>query len=702
VKKILFVLFTVSISSLAFAQIDSVTIENNSISRKFYFQKDTVGFYSKEFINKAVKENYVNPGTEEFYIMINDSVVTGLNCRHVKHSLKENNEVKTLTVLLEAPVKNVFIQLIYEVYENIPLVRKQLQVINKGTADLALTNLDVENMNFQVVNKYMNEVYANYGTNMTRIPYKGDYNDAAVLLYNLNAGQGALFGNEAPSVLKNTMIYVSKHGNIQVGMQHASEMFPFKKWLQPGEIFVSPKTFIYVFKSRKWQDAFEGDYKTFVQKYLGVSLYSRKEAPLFIYNTWKPFLDSLDENVLKDCADKLAGTGVDIFAIDAGWYQYSGDFIPDSSKFPHGIKSFCDYIRSKGMKVGLWFTIANVNARSKIAIQHPEWLIKDKDGNPANLHDMSIPVDGKGWSNALKTMSLGSPYYDYIKNLISDYIKDLGITYLKLDLSLINSAYVNDPLRAGDFETNSSKLYRDRASSYWVMYERIMQLMDELHTSFPDLLIDCTFEVWGRYNIADYALIQHADYDWLTNFDLECPAGCIAIRQMNYDRSRVIPTNTMLIGNACVDYPNYKYVYFSVASSSLVMLGDARKITPEQQAFYKKWNTYLKEMEAKYQYSRYYELYDVFDRPSDNNWDGCYRINTEKQGGLMFFYRNNSSDEQRAFKIPCLQPQNRYKIYSFETGKTLGIFSGKTLIEKGITVTIPTTYTAEVLTIEKQ
>jgi hypothetical protein len=68
----------------------------------------------------------------------------------------------------------------------------------------------------------------------------------------------------------------------------------------------------------------------------------------------------------------------------------------------------------------------------------------------------------------------------------------------------------------------------------------------------------------------------------------------------------------------------------------------------------------------------------------------------------MFFYRNNSSDEQRAFKIPCLQPQNRYKIYSFETGKTLGIFSGKTLIEKGITVTIPTTYTAEVLTIEKQ
>jgi hypothetical protein len=52
-------------------------------------------------------------------------------------------------------------------------------------------------------------------------------------------------------------------------------------------------------------------------------------------------------------------------------------------------------------------------------------------------------------------------------------------------------------------------------------------------------------------------------------------------------------------------------------------------------------------------------------------------------------------------KSLACNPKNRYKIYSFETGKTLGIFSGKTLIEKGITVTIPTTYTAEVLTIEK-
>lgn len=171
---------------------------------------------------------------------------------------------------------------------------------------------------------------------------------------------------------------------------------------------------------------------------------------------------------------------------------------------------------------------------------------------------------------------------------------------------------------------------------------------------------------------------------------------------MNYDRGRVIPISPLLAGNQYINFPNYKYVYFSLASGSLIMLGDPRKLNTEQQSFYAKWNSYLKTIEAKYQYSQYYQLYDVFDRPTDNNWDGCYRINTEKQGGLMFFYRNNSSDSQRTFKIPCLLPQNRYKVYSFETGKNLGNYDGKTLIEKGITVVIPKTYSALLLTIEKE
>ncbi|HET6256189.1 MAG TPA: alpha-galactosidase [Puia sp.] len=704
VKRSSLLLLLLLISLIAYSQADSVTLENNTVARMFHFSKDSAGFYTKTFINKASNQNYVNPATEEFNIRINDSVVTGLNCRYLRHSLKDSGDIRSLVITLQTPLPAVFIELRYELYADIPLVRKQLKIINNSPADLTLTDLDVENLRFQVVDKYQNEVHFNYGGNITRIPYKGDYNDAAIMLYNDAAAQGAIFGNEAPGVLKNTGIYTNIHGCIEVGMRHIDETFPFKTRVRPGELFISPKTFVYVFNSPNWQAGFEGAYKDFVRKYLGISLFAKSRSPLLLYDTWRPFQDTLDEKLIKDCADKLAAAGAGLFIIDAGWYKYSGDFIPDSAKFPNGIKAVCDYIRSKGLQAGIWFTVAGVNAKSKIAEQHPEWLIRDKKGGAANLHNIANSKDGTGWGAALTTMSLGSPYFDHIKNVISTYIRELGVTYVKLDLSMVVSAYVHQPELSGDYGSNPSKLYRDHASSYWTIYQRCQQLMDDLHSAFPGILIDCTFETWGRYNVADYGLLEHADYDWLSNIEFDPPLGPITIRQMNYDRSRVIPTAAMLIGNQYIDINdlNFKYAYFSLASASLVMVGDPRKLTPEQQAFYYKWNSYLKQMEAKYQYSRYYELYDIFDRPTNNNWDGCYRINTEKQGGLMFFYRNNSSDAKRTFKIPCLHPTDRYKVYSFETGKKLGTFSGATLIEKGITVTIPTTYTARVLTIEKR
>ena len=683
-------------------QMDSITIGNRGVSRMFLFSRDSSEFYTKTFINKASGRNYANPATEEFSIRINDTLVNGLNCRYLNHSIVDSADVRTLEVMLQTPLEGVFIQLQYFVYADIPLVRKRLQVINKSGRGLSLTDIDMENLRFQVVDKYQNEVHFNYGSNMTRIPYQGDYNDASVLLYNVAAAQGAVFGNEAPGVLKNTAIYTNIHGCIRMGMRHIQDTFPFSTWVRPGGQFSSPKTFIYVFDSPKWQDGFEGAYKDFVRKYLGVSLYNKSRYPLFLYDTWLPFQDTLNEKLIEDCADRLSTFGTDLFIIDAGWYRYSGDFIPDSSKFPKGMKAVCDYIRSKGMQVGIWFSLAGVNASSHIAQEHPDWLVKDKAGDAANLHSVASNKAGTEWGAALKTMSLGSPYYDHIKDCIGYYIKQLGVTYVKVDLSMVVSAYVHQPDLSGDYGAGGSKLYMDRASSYWTIYARCMQLMDELHQAFPGILIDCTFETWGRYNVADYALAGHADYEWISNLEFNAPLGPITIRQMNYDRSRVIPTGTLLVGNQYVNigYPFFKYAYFSLASGSLVTVGDPRRVTPEEEAFYRKWNNYLKQMEARFQYSRFYQLYDVFERPSLSNWDGCYRINTEKQGGLLFFYRNNSSDVQRTFKIPCLRADGRYRIFSFETGKVLGVFSGRMLMEEGLTVRIGGVFTAQVLTIE--
>lgn len=84
-----------------------------------------------------------------------------------------------------------------------------------------------------------------------------------------------------------------------------------------------------------------------------------------------------------------------------------------------------------------------------------------------------------------------------------------------------------------------------------------------------------------------------------------------------------------------------------------------------------------------------------------SNWDGVYKFNKEKQGGVLFFFRNGSVESSRTFAFPFGEPASRYRLFSPEDGKDLGIVSGKELLEKGIQINIGKQFDANVLGIEK-
>ena len=106
-------------------------------------------------------------------------------------------------------------------------------------------------------------------------------------------------------------------------------------------------------------------------------------------------------------------------------------------------------------------------------------------------------------------------------------------------------------------------------------------------------------------------------------------------------------------------------------------------------------------MEQKYQYSRFYQKSDASDKANFSNWDVCYKFNPEKNGGVLFFYRNNSPNESMKFRIHCLDDNTEYRVFEAVTNKEVGKFSGKELKENGMEVQIPGINTAKVLGIEK-
>ena len=88
---------------------------------------------------------------------------------------------------------------------------------------------------------------------------------------------------------------------------------------------------------------------------------SRK--PYIFYNTWnfqernkwendKPYLESMNEDRILKEIDVAHRMGVDVFVLDSGWYERTGDWSVSSERFPNGLKSVKAKLDSYGMKLG--------------------------------------------------------------------------------------------------------------------------------------------------------------------------------------------------------------------------------------------------------------------------------------------------------------------------------------------------------------
>ena len=676
-------------------------LQNPYFSRTLQVDTENNAFYTVGFKNLITGSEFSVKGSDEFAFKINGKEITGgisgkaFSFSNYKIEIGEDGR-KILIVILSgldnSPASGLQVSLYYEIYSDIPMVRKWITVKNKGKEEKILSGLEWERINLNVGNRNISytEVYGNYGQMIHRVPFTGGVEDPAVLVFDSFKEEGFILGNEAPGIMKRIEVY-NYAPRISIMSNPESERFPFKKYLKPNESFISPKGFIILYKGKKWQDAFDGYLADYIRKYMGVKLFERKEMPTFLYNTWNPFRKNINEKLIKELVNAIAPTGVEYFIIDDGWQDNRGDWNVDRKKFPNGLNTVCDYIISKGMKPGLWFSVTDVYTESKMYQEHRDWIVLNKNGKEENLHT-NIEEE--------VTMCLCTPWFDYIRDKISSYVSSCNIGYIKLDISTVRSAYIQDPQRAGCYASHHDG-HKDREESLILLYRKTMQLYDELKKKHPELYIDCTFEIWGYFHIIDYALIQHADGDWLSNIRFQPPKGSLVIRQLCYERSRTIPASTMIIGNQKMNDPNHEFSFLSLFSTTPIMLGDPRELTKTEKQWYKEWHEWLKSQQEKYEIFKFHQISDIFQKPTYSGWDGCARFNKEKDGGILCFYRNNSPESSRIFHIPWVDEKSIYRIYSPRLKKTIGTFSGQHLKTEGLKVEIPERNQAEILSIEK-
>jgi alpha-galactosidase len=342
------------------------------------------------------------------------------------------------------------------------------------------------------------------------------------------------------------------------------------------------------------------------------------------------------------------------------------------------------------MKPGLWISLAAAQPGSEPLTDHPEWFVRDEKGRITNLHEeinYAITRDNQPY-----TACMGTEWKAYIKEKILFCIKEYGLAYAKLDFAVVCSAYQFNEDRTGCHATDHP-YHKDREESYYVLYQRVMELLDELHAEAPDLFIDCTFATAGKLQLMDYGIAQYAEGNWLSNVQHTSPLGPLRVRNLAWGRTPALPATSLVIGNLTLDHPLRLLCLQSLAGTLPIVLGDPRRLSSEERKEMKDWSDWLRGVEQRHGYSEFRQDLPGYGEPVEGAWDGFARINTEtKSGGLVGIFRQGAAEERRIVTIPYLDADTRYTIKAAPNGKVIAKMTGAELQQKGFKTTLKALY----------
>lgn len=161
-------------------------------------------------------------------------------------------------------------------------------------------------------------------------------------------------------------------------------------------------------------------------------------APRYHWCSWYYFQHNLTQRLLEECIEGFRHIDpplpLQTLQIDAGYYPHAGDWLEPTEKWPEGMAPAFESIRAAGYDAGIWIAPFMVGNRSRLYAEHPDWVLRDLDGNPiANWKHYG--TQGVWGSRDEETYILDTSHpdaMDYIRSVFRTMRED-GATFFKTD-----------------------------------------------------------------------------------------------------------------------------------------------------------------------------------------------------------------------------------------------------------------------------
>lgn len=433
--------------------------------------------------------------------------------------------------------------------------------------------------------------------------------------------------------------------------------------LQPGESFQSPEA-IAVYSS----EGIGGMSRSFHDLYrhhLSRSKFTAETRPVLL-NSWEGLGCNIDEESLVRLAGQAAEFGIQLFAMDDGWFgdeyprkddtQGLGDWIPDPVKFPRGLGPFVERVNEikvtkskEHIRFGIWVEPEMVNPKSTFYREHADWVLHSGNYERTMIRDQLV-------------LDLGLPeVQEHIIDSMTRIIESANIQYVKWDSN------------RGIHETS----HPSTSHRYVLGLYRILSL---LTTKYPEILFEGCASGSGRF---DPGMLYYFPQHWVS--DNTDAADRLAIQ---LGASLVYPPSSMSSHiTARQNYLTNRQFSISYRAHVALMCGSfGLELNPSD----------LSKEEAE----QIPGIIDLWKRvnplvisgdfyrlaiPSESNWPAVIFVSKDKRQAIVFAFQQLYAPRPAAppLKMQGLLPEGRYK-----NDWDGNVYSGRTYMNAGLGVGI--------------
>ena len=155
-----------------------------------------------------------------------------------------------------------------------------------------------------------------------------------------------------------------------------------------------------------------------------------KAKPIIGWTSWYHYYTNISEQIILDnlAAFTKQQLAIDIFQIDDGYARRMGDWLSIKPNFPNGMSYISRKIHEENYKAGLWLAPFICEKKSALFKQHPDWILKDRDGKPVRAGWNPL---WSGWFYALDFYNQN--VQNYLINVLNTVLQKWNYDMVKLD-----------------------------------------------------------------------------------------------------------------------------------------------------------------------------------------------------------------------------------------------------------------------------